>query len=338
MRALLNATRLTPSELWSQRIPRRRPEAVRATQMLVFPHGGMGDSVVFEVIVRDALGARPKVRVVVVLPPHGNDYDARSYTPGPHEVWMLASTELTPFDSLMRRVQADGIAAFSGDGPVETLFFGPPADDPPVAPGCRWIEPYAHLARLAERGVYPQYRVFEPSRALAARTLGGAPSTERPWVALHCRRGATDARKNPCPRDITAVARALRRDGARVLVVGANQAPEELLAVADARSDGEDRSLQSTAALLETCSLLIGGDSGPAHLAAAVGTPVLAILGADERFFGPFGARGLITHVVARRDASEGGLLRFDADRVTALARGILRVAAGGVDGDGERS
>ena len=37
-----------------------------------------------------------------------------------------------------------------------------------------------------------------------------------------------------------------------------------------------------TAAYLESCALFIGNDSSPMHLAAAVGTPVIAIFGPNQ--------------------------------------------------------
>ncbi|MDD5476706.1 MAG: glycosyltransferase family 9 protein [Candidatus Omnitrophica bacterium] len=53
-------------------------------------------------------------------------------------------------------------------------------------------------------------------------------------------------------------------------------------------------SLVELAALLKRCSLLISGDSGPVHLAAAVGTPVVALFrndlpGKTARRWGPWG-------------------------------------------------
>ena len=54
-------------------------------------------------------------------------------------------------------------------------------------------------------------------------------------------------------------------------------------------------SLKELASVLKRCSLLISGDSGPVHLAAAVGTPALAIFGTGivakgARRWGPWGA------------------------------------------------
>ncbi len=58
-------------------------------------------------------------------------------------------------------------------------------------------------------------------------------------------------------------------------------------------------SLVELAALLKRCSLLISGDSGPMHLAAAVGTPVIALFrndlpGKTAKRWGPWGNGHLV--------------------------------------------
>lgn len=53
--------------------------------------------------------------------------------------------------------------------------------------------------------------------------------------------------------------------------------------------------LMQLAALLKRCDVLVGCDTGPIHLAVAVGTPVVAIAGpADPRRTGPRGARAWV--------------------------------------------
>ncbi len=49
-------------------------------------------------------------------------------------------------------------------------------------------------------------------------------------------------------------------------------------------------SLAQTAAVLKSCNLVISGDTGPAHVAVAVGTPVLGIYGPTfPNRSGPYG-------------------------------------------------
>lgn len=303
--------------LLSRRLLRRPASAVRGTRVLVFPHGGMGDSVVFEAIVRQA--AEASVRVVAVLPPRGEDYDARSYEPGPDEAWVLRSAEIAGYARLMRDVHCEAEALFFRDGPIETWFLGPPAESPPRVRGCRWIEPYAWLQDLARRGIYPRFAVSAEALRRAGSALRG-----RAWIGVHCRTDPVDGSRNLEPSDLVETVRILRSSGeARILAVG-GRLPAELLAVADAQVAGEgDPSLQTTAAHLAACAVFIGGDSGPAHLAAAVGTSVVSLaMEARGRDLGPFAAPGKVVRIPGERDST--GRLRVDPRRVAACVYEFL--------------
>jgi len=53
-----------------------------------------------------------------------------------------------------------------------------------------------------------------------------------------------------------------------------------------------DTSLRQLLALMSRCRLIVANDSGPMHLAAALGIPLVAIFGStDERATGPLGPR-----------------------------------------------
>lgn len=53
--------------------------------------------------------------------------------------------------------------------------------------------------------------------------------------------------------------------------------------------------LRELAAVLTACDLVISGDTGPMHLAVAIGTPVVALFGAtDPRRHGPYGSRNVV--------------------------------------------
>jgi ADP-heptose:LPS heptosyltransferase len=80
-------------------------------------------------------------------------------------------------------------------------------------------------------------------------------------------------------------------------------------------------SLVELAALLKCCSLLISGDSGPVHLAAAVGTPVIALFrndlpGKTARRWGPWGQG----HVVIEKSS----LNDISLDEVLEAMKGII--------------
>ena len=81
-----------------------------------------------------------------------------------------------------------------------------------------------------------------------------------------------------------AVARTLGAAGARVAVFGG---PAERALTAEVAGDwaldlGGRTSLPALAAGLAECALLVANDSGPQHVAAAVGTPVVALWGAGD--------------------------------------------------------
>ena len=56
-----------------------------------------------------------------------------------------------------------------------------------------------------------------------------------------------------------------------------------------------ETSLKQLGALLKRCSFFVGSDSGPMHLATAVGTPVLGIYGpTNPKLQGPYGEKHLV--------------------------------------------
>jgi ADP-heptose:LPS heptosyltransferase len=135
----------------------------------------------------------------------------------------------------------------------------------------------------------------EPERALAlARAAGfdlpdgddGRLAVRRPlppvpyepgYVVLHP--GASvPARAWPAERCVEAV-EALTDAGHRVLVTGGPGERDLTAAVAGSRGVdlGGTTTLAQTAALLEGAAAVVVGNTGPAHLAAAVGTPVVSL-------------------------------------------------------------
>lgn len=72
--------------------------------------------------------------------------------------------------------------------------------------------------------------------------------------------------------------------------------------------------LPGTAALLRRLDLLITGDTGPMHLAAAVGTPVVALFGpSDPRRYGPLAAQQRVLRV--QLPCSPCGQVRLPPER-----------------------
>ena len=147
-----------------------------------------------------------------------------------------------------------------------------------------------------------------PAEALehVDRVLRDRGVADRPLVGLHA--GGGRAVKQWPPERFGAVVGRLASDvGAAVVLTGgpgdrpmadaARRALPGAVPVVDLVGDAD---LVSLAAWLARCTIVVTGDTGPMHLAAAVGTPVAAVFGpSDERRYAPL----VISHrIVARRD------------------------------------
>jgi ADP-heptose:LPS heptosyltransferase len=128
--------------------------------------------------------------------------------------------------------------------------------------------------------------VLEPRISLIEEDLVQAQSVvsekRKPLIALHP--GASDPQRRWPPEKFAAVGDALAAAGARVVVIGAQgEQPlceaviTSMKAKAEARNLYGCLSLGGLAGLLSRCRLLVSNDSGPLHLAAAVGTATVGI-------------------------------------------------------------
>jgi ADP-heptose:LPS heptosyltransferase len=142
----------------------------------------------------------------------------------------------------------------------------------------------AGLAGAPPVTLEPTVPVTDADLDAAERELGDLP---RPIVALHP--GATDPRRRwPAERFAEVAERAVDR-GAGVVVLGAPDEADLVERISDAARArlGEDRagqvrpmahlSLSALCGVLARCGVLVGNDSGPRHLARAVGVPTVGI-------------------------------------------------------------
>jgi len=165
----------------------------------------------------------------------------------------------------------------------------------PVVPG---EPPPSHavdrgLALLAALGLPAEPADFAGHRLLPA----AAPppdAAERPYAALHP--GAGWGNKVYPPRRWGEVARRLADATGVETRVTLAPGEEHLAAAVAAASGGAARpvpaaDLAALTGLLRGARLVLGGDTGPLHLAHALGTPVLLLHGpTDPRRHGPYGA------------------------------------------------
>lgn len=131
-----------------------------------------------------------------------------------------------------------------------------------------------------------------------------------------------------------AVAAALAEAGYAVLVnAGAEDNPVAAAVVeaSGGRSLAVGCDLAQLTALLRRVALVVAGDTGPLHLAAALGTPVVALFGpTDPKRTGPYGRRSrVLRHRSSledhRRHATpEAGLVQITVDEVTAAAFAMI--------------
>lgn len=154
---------------------------------------------------------------------------------------------------------------------------------------------------------------FFPSQediAWARERLG---ERNRPTLAIHPGGGVNPGMKLPSkrwlPQGFAAVADKFLEEGGRVILVGA---PSEEDLAKEVKSylrshlaaEGSNlmdltgiTSLGQLGAVLRECDLFIGNDSGPTHLAAAVGTPVVALFGpSNPVLYAPFAKESIVIY------------------------------------------
>ena len=122
-----------------------------------------------------------------------------------------------------------------------------------------------------------------------------------------------------------------------MVLVNAAPGEEELAAaVVEASGDGDRThvvacTLPQLIALTKRVSLVIGGDTGPLHLACALGKPVVGIYGpTDPKRNGPFGSRFRVLRNPesrqdhTRREEPEAGLLTIRPEAVIAAVVDLM--------------
>jgi ADP-heptose:LPS heptosyltransferase len=136
----------------------------------------------------------------------------------------------------------------------------------------------------------------------------------RNFLALHP--GSGSPAKNWPPDRFAALARAFSPDRPWLLVAGPAEAAEPLPPGAVL---ARDLPLRTLGAVLARAGLFVGNDSGVSHLAAAWGTPTLALFGpTDPEVWSPQGPR------VGTLRAPKGRMTEIGVDAVVDAARAVL--------------
>jgi heptosyltransferase-3 len=157
------------------------------------------------------------------------------------------------------------------------------------------VESLAPLGVDGDGTRVPCCRPGPEAPAEAAAFLREHASAGQRWLALHLGSGST--RKSWGAEPLSAVAEALAGRGLRPLLLAGPAEAELVDAVGERLRPFEpivarDWPLPRLAALLALCSGYVGADSGITHLAAAVGTSVVAVFGpTDPARWAPRGPR-----------------------------------------------
>ena len=135
-------------------------------------------------------------------------------------------------------------------------------------------------------------RVPAAAHGRAARLLARLRLEPDAWVAIHP--GASAASRRYPPERFAAVAEGLARAGVVPLFVGGRDERPLVDAIrsamrASAPSLAGRTSLAELAALLSRAPLLVANNSGPAHVAAAVGTPIVSLYAQTNPQHTPWG-------------------------------------------------
>lgn len=192
-------------------------------------------------------------------------------------------------------------------------------------------DPSAHVATNAQRllahgdaratalPVSPPRLTTDPgSEAAASRALAGVPAEHR-LVGLHVS-GGRESKQWHLSR-FADVGRQLSREPNVTLVLTGGPGDRALvdqvktqLGTAGVVDTSGALDLPGTAALLSRLTMLVTGDTGPMHLAASVGTPVIALFGpSDPRRYGPLATHQQILRV--QLPCSPCGQVRLPPER-----------------------
>jgi heptosyltransferase I len=216
-------------------------------------------------------------------------------------------------------------------------------EDAPRERIARWV----FTERVKTRGVHVIEQAIEVMNAVAGDELPvrlpllpvdadaerKAEVIRTPFVLINP--GAGWGAKRWPVEQYAAVAARLRDAGYGV-VVNAGPGEEPLANEVEVLSGGAAAPLRSSIeeliAITRRASLVIGGDTGPLHLACALNRPAVGIFGpTDPARNGPFGCRfRVLRHPDSKRDhtrhaAPEAGLLTITPDAVVDAAIGLLK-------------
>ncbi len=243
-----------------------------------------------------------------------------------------------------------GVAGLLSGAPVRVGFSGPQQREgnrlftthraPPLPRRTSRIERNLHLVRALglDGGALPDAGLpLSESDAGAAREIVRCLAGDgRPYAVLSAGASRKQSYKKPPPTLLAAAAQAVaRRDIAAIVVHGPGEREDGLAVAREARGAARLAplvELRPLAALLRGAEVFVGGDSGPMHLACAVGCPVVALYGpTDPVVNSPWGVPSVVVSPpgrtysgMKRRDRRAGGFEGIEPAQVEAALERLL--------------
>jgi heptosyltransferase-2 len=312
------------------RPPQPRPGAPRS--FLVVEPWGIGDVVLSTALLRALRANYPAARIELLAKPHAGDLLAHSGLVDdviPFDFpWTSFTGKLSPeryvpreFQTLIRElrtrdfdvsldarrdIRSNVITYLSGARRRIGYDFGGGAhlltdvlpsgaqNDHKVLDWLKLLEP---LGMTGLEGFAPSLSVTESEKENAGRRMGiSGLSTEKPVVGVHP--GASHAvRRWEADRFASVIDSLIQEQGAQVVVFEETEGDSSAIIprnpVRRMRSD-----LRGFMALVTQCDLLLCSDSGPMHIANALGVPVTALFGPQRReWYGPRGENDNVVQV-----------------------------------------
>jgi ADP-heptose:LPS heptosyltransferase len=170
----------------------------------------------------------------------------------------------------------------------------------------------------------------------AAKIIADLPDISAPYAVIAPGASRAQAYKKPPPELLGAACRKLLERGIKPLVVYGPGEEKDGRAVLQHSEGGAvlapPTTLQALAALLKGAKLFVGGDSGPMHMACAVGCPVLCAYGPTDPVVNqPWGVPHRVLFPaervytgVKRLDRKSGGFSGLTAEHVSEAVAGFL--------------